>query len=127
MGSSKSKDKIEDDSLENLLIENSDDKYINYIEGILYINKILKEYILIYFYEDYLYIKGDNIDNKVSYYLIKYWEHNMKRNIFTFYKKNNNNLLDKYTIYIDKMNNENNISEELLDIIKNHIDYKKNL
>ena len=42
---------------ENLIKNNSNDKYYNCIKGDLYINNILNKNVLIYFYEDYLYIK----------------------------------------------------------------------
>lgn len=108
MGYCISKNLIKDNSnitsinSENLIKDNSNDKYYNCIEGNLYINNSLYKNVLVYFYEDYLYIKNHNLDEKISYYIITSWAYNEKKNIFIFYKKKDKEI-ETYNININNI------------------------
>ena len=111
---------------ENLIIENSNDKYINCFKGQLYINSIKCKNVEIYLYEDYLYIKKNDYNLKISYYHILNWSFDKQKYIFRFSTKINN-IINIYNIIIFDNQNNKNISDELLDIINAHIKHVKNI
>ena len=126
MGACTSKDK-KNDNLNKLIKEKSDDEYLNRIEGILYINENNKNNVIIYFYEDYLYIKNNNFEYNISYYKIKSWKYDEERDIFIFNEIIENNKLDIYYIYINNIEYKVNISDHLKYIIYDHMYYVKDL
>ena len=82
MGSCKSK-KSKENISEDLIVERSNDKYINCVKGQLYIHGERCSNIEMYLYEDYLYIKRNRYNIKISYYDIRDWIYNAKLNMFT--------------------------------------------
>lgn len=125
MGSCKSKTSKENVS-EDLIVERSDDKYINCIKGHLYINAERCSNIEMYLYEDYLYIKRNRYSINISYYDIRDWSYDSTLDIFTFTVKNKRKLI-MYSIDIYENENGKNISKELGYIIMEHIKHLKNI
>lgn len=113
-------------TLTNLITETSDDKYINHINGQLHLNNKRCSIVDIYLYEDYLYIKRHNNGIKISYYDIDEWGYNKQEDIFTFSTKIKNKI-NMYSIIIFENQSSKNISEELQDIIREHIKHVKNI
>ncbi len=110
----------------NLIIETSSDKYINYIKGQLYLNNKRCSNVDMYLYEDYLYIKRNHYGIKISYYDIDEWSYNEQQDIFTFSTKIKNKI-NMYSISIFENQSSKNISEELRDIIHDHIKHIKHV
>lgn len=125
MGNCKSK-KSKENISEDLIVERSNDKYINCVKGHLYINGERCSNIEMYLYEDYLYIKRYNYSIKISYYDIRDWSNDLTLDIFTFTVKKERKLIT-YSIDIYENENGKNISKELEDIIMEHIKHLKNV
>ena len=125
MGSCTSK-KSKENISEDLIVERSNDKYINCIKGHLYINGERCSNIEMYLYEDYLYIKRNRYSIKISYYDIRDWSYNIKTDMITLRVKKERKIII-YSIYIYKNENETNISKELGYIINEHIQHLKNI
>ena len=125
MGNCKSK-KTKENISEDLIVERSNDKYINCVKGHLYINGERCSNIEMYLYEDYLYIKRYKYSIKISYYDIRDWSNDLTLDIFTFTVKKERKLIT-YSIDIYENENGKNISKELEDIIMEHIKHLKNV
>lgn len=125
MGSCKSK-KSKENISEDLIVERSNDKYINYVKGHLYINGERCSNIEMYLYEDYLYIKRKKYNIKISYYDIRDWSYDSILDMFTFTVRKERKIIT-YSIDIYENKNGKNISEELGDIIREHIKHLKNI
>tara|TARA_Y100000746_G_C15350485_1_gene385694 strand:- start:13 stop:402 length:390 start_codon:yes stop_codon:yes gene_type:complete len=125
MGSCTSK-KSKENVSEDLIVERSNDKYINCIKGHLYINGERCSNIEMYLYEDYLYIKRYNYSIKISYYDIRDWKYDVNLGMFTFTVKKKYKIIT-YSIDIYINENETNISDELGYIINEHIKHLKNI
>ena len=118
--------KTNENTLTDLITETSDDKYINHIKGQLHLNNKRCSNVDMYLYEDYLYIKRNKYSIKISYYDIDEWSYNKQQNIFTFSTKIMNKI-NMYSIIIFENQSSKNISEELLDIIRDHIKHVKHV
>ena len=125
MGSCKSK-KSKENISEDLIVEGSNDKYINYVKGHLYIDSERCSNIEMYLYEDYLYIKRKKYNIKISYYDIRDWSYDSILYMFTFTVRKERKIIT-YSIDIYENKNGKNISEELGDIINEHIKHLKNI
>lgn len=109
--------------------ETSNDKIYFIIEGRLHINNEKNYYTKIYFYEDYLYIKNNRINEEISYYKIKSWSFDEKKKLWKFYEIKKEEQLYSYEIYLypDKHQTCKNVSEKLKKLINDHINFKNSL
>lgn len=111
---------------EDLIVERSNDKYINCVKGHLYINSERCSNIEMYLYEDYLYIKRNTYSIKISYYDICDWSYDVKLYMFTFRVKKKYKIIT-YSIDIYINENGTNISVELGYIINEHLKHLKDI
>ena len=123
MGSCKSKAK--ENISEDLIIEGVMIKY-KLCKRHLYIDGERCSNIEMYLYEDYLYIKRKKYNIKISYYDIRDWSYDSVLDMFTFTVRKERKIIT-YSIDIYENKNGKNISEELADIINEHIKHLKNI
>ena len=73
-----------------------------------------------------IYILKDIIMKKISYYDIEEWSYDMYQNMFTFSTKINDKR-NVYSIHVYENESGKNISEQLKDIVSDHLKHLKNI